>query len=94
MRFLKYLGSRIAFAFAALTCVDVIANTYHAAEPTSILAAGALIAMTELLVYVDMREIFQEYAPAQEITAEDVVLEQQKAKLRHLRSELRSDVED
>jgi len=78
---LWYLTTRAMMALAATMCVDVIANTSHAAEPTSILAMMGLLVLFEVLVHVNAEE-------ASRLTANDIIEARQKAQLRALTQDL------
>lgn len=76
MNLLWYLFTRAFMALGALMCVDVIADTTRAAEPTSIIAMTGLLVIIEVLIHVNAEE--------QSLTAKDIIEARQKAQIRHL----------
>lgn len=52
---LGYLVARLVLAIFALVCVDTIADTALAAEPTSILAATGLLLIGDIIVYTNQQ---------------------------------------
>lgn len=81
MNLLWYLFTRAFMALGALMCVDVIADTTRAAEPTSILAMMGLLVIVEVLIHVNAEE-------ASGLTANDIIEARQKAQIRHLTQDL------
>ena len=53
MQTLGYLVARLIMVIVALMCVDVLANTTLAAEGWSIVAAGGLIIIADVIVYTN-----------------------------------------
>lgn len=86
MNALWYLVTRAIMALAALMCVDVIADTTLAAEPTSILAMTGLLVIAEVLIAANVEE--------QQLTAADVVEAQQRAQITTLTDEMRAHADE
>jgi hypothetical protein len=50
---LGYLVARLILAIFALVCVDTVADTALAAEPSSISAATGLLIIADIIVYTN-----------------------------------------